>query len=90
MSEAIPISRILAPFLFCIFHKPNHISKCTISLYIDDIFIIRAGKTAEEAQISLPRDLKCVLQWLKANRLHLNIKKTKFWHILEIQKSNNN
>ncbi len=43
--------------------------------------IICAGKTAEEVQISLQHDLNCALEWFKVNRLHLNVKKTK-WNLI--------
>ncbi len=38
-------------------------------------------KTPEEVQISLQHYLNCALEWFMANRLHFNVKKTK-WSLI--------
>ena len=54
---------------------------CKIGLYADDTVIMCGAKTASEVKQTIQTDLNNVYEWLQTNRLHLNVKKTK-WSLI--------
>ena len=49
----------------------------TVSHFADDTSIIYSSNHLKAIETNLNFDLKCVSEWLKSNRLSLNVKKTK-------------
>ena len=88
ISYGVPQGSILGPLLFIFFMNdlPQCIKECKIGLYADDTVLIYAAKTASDVKLILQQDLALVSNWLKHNRLHLNVKKTKWSFIGTHQK----
>lgn len=75
----IPQGSILGPLLFIIFVNclPNNLN-CKTVMYADDTSLMCKGKTAAELQTQLESCLHNVANWFHANKLTLNVDKTKF------------
>ena len=52
--------------------------ECQLNLYADDTALYSGANSHIELLLSLRLELSVVSEWLKANRLTLNVKKTKF------------
>ena len=75
----VPQGSILGPLLFIIFINdlPNA-TKLFIKLFADDTFLCAQNSDVELLEMEVNRELKNVYQWLVANKLTLNIGKSKF------------
>jgi hypothetical protein len=75
----VPQGASLSPILFTLFINDivKIIKHSEINLFADDTLIAVAANSVEEAVTKINEDLKLVSEWLKANKLKLNIKKTK-------------
>ena len=75
----VPQGLVLGPLLFLIYINDLH--KCVkyskAYHFADDATILQSGKSLEGLAKKLNQDLKSLSQWLKANKLSLNVKKTK-------------
>lgn len=76
----VPQGSVLEPLLFLIYI--NDITKiinvkCTISVFADDALIYTIGHSNMEISDHLNEQMVNVEEWLKINRLQLNIDKTK-------------
>ena len=75
---AVPQGSILGPLLFLIYVKDmsgavNH----RLLLYADDsVILVADGKTILIIEISLPKELEVVSEWLVDNKLSLHLGKT--------------
>ena len=49
-----------------------------IGLYADDTALFYCGNSIEDVMTTLQREMSIVGEWLRANKLSLNVKKTKF------------
>lgn len=54
------------------------IKDCKINLFADDTLLFIAADTIAEAESKINSDLKNLSDWLKINKLKLNVKKTKY------------
>ena len=75
----VPQGSTLGPLLFLIYINDLRfcLNKSTSSHFADDTCIMYASKKMKTLETVLNADLKSVSDWLKANRLSLNIDKTK-------------
>ena len=78
LSCGVPQGTILGPLLFllCINDLPNYLSNCEPRMYADDTHLTYASNNIHNIQTSLKEDLENVHNWLRANKLTLNMTKT--------------
>ena len=73
----VPQGSVLGPLLFLIYINDLH--KCVkysnAYYFADDTNILQSGKSQEVLTQKLNQDLKNLSQWLKANKLSINVKK---------------
>ena len=75
----VPQGSTLGPLLFLVYINDLRFSLryATPSHFADDTSIIYASKILKTIETNLNYDLKCVTEWLRSNRLALNVSKTK-------------
>jgi hypothetical protein len=76
----VPQGSILGPLLFLLYINDlaNICSKTFALLFVDDTNIFITGKNLHEIVSTLNEELKRISEWLKINKLSLNIDKTLF------------
>ena len=76
----VPQGTILGPLLFLLYINdlPNCLSNCESRMYADDTHLTYAGDCVDNLQLYLNQDLDNVHDWLRANKLTLNMTKTEF------------
>ena len=79
ITTGIPHGSVLAPLLFllCINDLHRSIKHSKTYHFADNTNIIQSNKSLDVISKNLNKDLKSLSQWLKANKLSLNISKTK-------------
>ncbi len=87
VSYGVPQGSILGPSLFTLYVNdlPLHVKQCKITLYADDTLLLFAHKDLNVIKQVLESDLANATFWLKENKLHLNVSKTK-WTLFSTQK----
>ena len=75
----VPQGSTLGPLLFLLYINDLHFSvnKSVVSHFADDTCITFSAKKIKSLETVLNYDLKIVSDWLNANRLSLNVKKSK-------------
>ena len=83
LSCGVSQGTILGPLLFLLYINdlPNCLSNCEPRMYADDTHLTYAGDNAVNIQLHLNQDLENVHNWLRADKLTLNMTKTEFMHI---------
>lgn len=79
----VPQGSIIGALVFIMFinQMPNVIKDSFINLFADDTLLYVYGNNAKNMVKKLNDDLSRVHQWLCANKLKLNVNKTKFMYI---------
>ena len=75
----IPQGSVLGPLLFIISTNclPDVVT-CKTVMYADDTSLMCKAKNVDDLKVQLESNLKVVANWFKANKLTLNVDKTKF------------
>ena len=78
----IPQGSILGPLFFLLYINdlPECLTKTIPRLFPDDTNLTAIGEMINEVEIAMNSDLyiECLQKWLQANKLSLNVAKTKF------------
>ena len=76
----VPQGSILGPLLFVIYINDlaQCITECRLNLNADDTTLYNASPSYVDLMMSLRLELTTLTEWMLANKLTLNVKKTKF------------
>ncbi len=76
----VPQGSILGPLLFTIYINDMHnaFNKCLVHHFADDTNLLFTHKNPKIIQKTIDKELKELVEWLRANRLSLNADKTEF------------
>ena len=79
ISSGVPQGSALGPLLFILYINdlPLAVGLSSVMLYADDTVIFSAASSIDQLQLNLSLNLNVFSNWLTANGLFLNLKKTK-------------
>ena len=77
---SVPQGSILGPLLFILHISDlnDYLTESRIGLYAGDNTLYYSSNSPVELMLTLKIELAMVYEWLKANKLTLNVKKTKY------------
>ena len=80
VSCGVPQGSILGPLLFTMYINDMHkaFNECLVHHFADDINLLFADSNPRNLQRTVNKALKKLVEWLRANRLSLNVDKTEF------------
>ena len=80
ITRGVPQGSVLGPILFLIYINDiiNASSKFQFIMYADDTNLLLADKDINSLHFHLSTELNSVSQWLKSNKLKLNVKKSHY------------
>ena len=84
----VPQGSCLGPLLFLVYINdlPQAVHNSTIAMYADDTSLSHRSDGVQKFNEAMNKDLTSVFEWLKGNKLSLNVTKTKAMPILTKQK----
>ena len=80
MKYGVPKGSVLRPLLFMLFINDLHkaVEFSSVHHFADETNLILTDKSMKKINKHINRDLKLVVEWIRANRLSLNTSKTEF------------
>ena len=90
LSVGVPQGSILGPLLFLIYIDDvvQVLKQSNVIMYADDTTLYVVGSSYNELQITLQHELNVLGNWIRTNKLQLNVDKTKLMIIGSKQKLN--
>ena len=84
----VPQGSCLGPLLFLVFINdlPKVTESCTVAMHADDTGLYYRGASSDHLNETINKDLERLDNWLKGNKLSLNVVKTVSMNILSCQK----
>lgn len=78
VEQGVPQGSCLGPLLYTIFTNdlPTVLDKASISMFADDSTVYLAGTDIGDLNTKLQRELQLVVNWIRNNKLILNVSKT--------------
>ena len=84
----VPLGSCHGPLLFLVYSNdlPKVVENCAVAMYADDKGVYYHGASLAQLNDTINKDLESLDNWLKGNKLSLNVVKTISMNILSRQK----